>query len=463
MQAEQTNPSSESQCPFTNAKKVITGTGNGKRPPLVKAPPFIGPIKQFTGDVLPFLHETRKTYGDAFRMRMFGHEMTCLCGHDAIALLQEDGVLTTGQSMNVLDKEMNSCLPGAFNGPEHKMYRKIHTQYLNRTLSATKRDEIIGCMGKHLDNWQPGYEFDALDEAQTQTVDVLSVILNGEHFPFTKSELAVVVHTLIFATYGNAPKWLVFNNPKYKSAKKKMHVHLMSLVAKIRKDPELIANTLVGQYLEHLPEDVVEKLNDNDLVAVPIAAYLAGYDTVASAASFLLYNLLSNPDYLAKVRQEYQELSGESTNGHVDPIKQKLLRAAFQETVRLNPPGALVIRYADVDFEFAGCSIRKGDEIVVQISADHLDEELFPEPHKFDPTRFLSDDTTNFKRHILPFGSGAHRCTGAVVGQLFAQEMVSYWVNHFDLELVQKNVKPKVVARPFTQPIGLKVKVNGPL
>jgi len=39
---------------------------------MIKALPFIGPVKQFTGDVLPFPNETRKTYGDAFRMRIIG-------------------------------------------------------------------------------------------------------------------------------------------------------------------------------------------------------------------------------------------------------------------------------------------------------------------------------------------------------------------------------------------------------
>jgi len=142
-------------------------------------------------------------------------------------------------------------------------------------------------------------------------------------------------------------------------------------------------------------------------------------------------------------------------------MKQKVLRAVFQEATRINPPGALVIRYATQDFEFDGYTIRKGDEILIQISSDHMNEALFPEPGKFDPTRFLGSDATNLKRTVLTFGSGAHRCTGAMVGPLFSQEMVSYWVNHFDLELVPRGAKPKIAALPFTQPLGLRVKVLG--
>jgi cytochrome P450 len=427
---------------------------------LVKALPIIGPVRQFTGDVLPFLEETRKIYGDAFRLRMFGLEMTCLSGRDAIALLETDEVLCTTRSMNVLMRAVNSRLPGTFDGPQHQLYRKMHHRYLNRALEREKRDEIVDCLEKHAGQWQPGFEFDALKESQHQTVDVLSYLLNGEPFPFTSKELSTVVHTLIFATYGHVPLWLALNNPVYTKAQKRMNAHFLDLVARVKKDRELAANTLVGQYLDYPPPEDVGNWEDGDLKIVPLAAYLGGFDTVASAAAFFLYRLLSNPEVLEKVREEYQQLSAES-DGHVDPMSQKYLRAAWLETVRINPPGALVIRYATRDFEFDNYTIRKDDEVLIQISSDHMNEDLFSDPNEFDPERFLGPDATGLKRHILPFGSGAHRCTGNMVGQLFSQEMISYWVNNFDLELAPGADKPKIRALPFTQPLGLRVKVNG--
>lgn len=435
---------------------------NKPRPPLVKALPIIGSFRQFTGDVLPFITETRATYGEAFRLRMFGIEMTCLCGQDAIALLEDNTYLRTGKSMHVLDKALQSRLPSTFDGPQHKMFRKVHFQFLNRRLEANRREDIQNCFDQHTDQWQVGDEIDVLHEAQTQTVDVLSNILNGEPFPFSGKDLALVVHTLIWATYGHLPTWLALGNPVFRSTQKRMRAHLLDLVARVRSNPELAASTLVGQYLDFPPPEGANGWEDSDLVAVPYGAYLAGFDTVASAASFMIYQLLSNPEYLAQVRQEHDELSREFP-GPVDPMKQKFLRAVFMETVRINPPGTMVIRHAERDFEFAGYSIRKGDEIVIVIASDHLNEELFPNPNVFDPTRFVgvTEETVMLKRHVLPFGSGNHRCTGSMVGELMAVEMVSKWVNQFDLELALTKGKLGVVARPFTQPVGLKFKVLG--
>jgi hypothetical protein len=112
------------------------------RPPLVRSLPILGPIRPFVGDVLPFLAESRATYRDAFRLRMANLDMTCLCGPDAMALLQRDTCLRTSTSMHVLDTEMQSRLPSMFDGPHHQMFRKAHDQFMNHSLESTRREDI---------------------------------------------------------------------------------------------------------------------------------------------------------------------------------------------------------------------------------------------------------------------------------------------------------------------------------
>ena len=428
------------------------------RPPLVKSLPLVGPIRHFLGDVHPFLVEQRANYGDAFRLKMFHLEMTCLFGDAALDLLEPGSCLRTKQSMHVLDRELESCLPSTFDGPQHKMFRKSHHAFMTASLEARRREDIQARLADHTSGWQRGDRVDVLHEAQVQTVDVLSVLLNGEPFPFSKKELALIVHTLIWATFGHAPSW-VLRNPTYTSVRKRMRAHMLGLVGRIRANPERAESTLVGRYLSLEPPLGKSSWQDGDLAAVPFSAYLAGFDTVASASSFLLYQLVRHPRHLARVRAEHAELARDSS-GPVAPVEQKYLRACFLEAVRLNPPGTAVIRVADRDFDFGQYTIRKGDEVLVVIASDHLDEHIFPRSNEFDPTRFLGEQSAQLKRKVRPFGSGAHRCTGAVLGELIAVELVSHWVNHFDLELVGGS-RVRAVARPFTQPEGLRVRVRG--
>ena len=359
--------------------------------------------------------------------------------------------------MHVLDAEMDSKLPSMIDGPNRQTIRKAHHQFMNHSLESTRRADIQRWLDDHTRRWEPGVRIDVLSEAQTQTVDVLSRLLNGEPFPFSKRDLGLVVHTMIWATFGHAPR-MVLRNPAYRSVQKRMRAHLLDLVRTIRNDPERVASTLVGHYLSFPPPPELGEWTDADLVSVPYGAYLAGFDTVASAASFLLYRLLSNPDALARVREEHDALS-EDADGPVDPAAQKFLRAAFLETVRLNPPGSAVLRFAERDLQFGGYTIRTGDEILVVIASDHLNPEIFPDPQRFDPDRFLRPGAADLKRRVLPFGSGIHRCTGAALGELIAVEMVSNWVNHFDLELALGRRGLRATARPFTQPAGLRARV----
>lgn len=455
---------SEPRCPFAEATPgtVKVGRTDAPRPPRIKAMPFVGPFKEFTGDVMPFLNEQRRKYGEAFRFPIMGQEMTILAGPDAIALLEHDELLTTKDKMDTLVKAVGSKLPATFDGPYHKHYKRMQTSWLNRKLERSCRPDVVRAVSDHTSRWKPGYVFDPLMETQAQTVDILSRVLNGEPFPFSHEELTLVVRTLLFATYGPMPLWLTLNYPGFKKTMEKFNKNSLKLVQKVRTDADFADKTLMGQYLKYdAKEDLGGVWKDEDLKVVPMAAYLAGFDTVASAAAFMSYQLLSHPEWLAKVREEYAELSRES-GGDVDPMQQKVLRACFMETTRLHPPGILVIRTATKDFQFKGYQIREGDSVIVQIASNNMEEEVYgPNTDTFDPSRFLGDDLTARKRALLTFGSGAHRCSGATVGPLFSQEIVAHWVNHYDLELVEGHDEPEVVCVPFTQPFNLRIRVLG--
>ena len=129
---------SEPQCPFSAASPGVVKVGRTGAPrvPKIKTTPFIGPFKEFTGDVMPFLNEQRKIYGDAFRFPIFGLDQTILAGDDAIALLEHDELLTTKDKMDTLVKAVGSRLPGTFDGPYHKHYKRIQTSWLNRKLEC---------------------------------------------------------------------------------------------------------------------------------------------------------------------------------------------------------------------------------------------------------------------------------------------------------------------------------------
>lgn len=84
-----------------------------------------------------------------------------------------------------------------------------------------------------------------------------------------------------------------------------------------------------------------------------------------------------------------------------------------EEILRLPHPVqgrvAGVPRYATVDFELGGCTIRRGDLVVMDIEAGNLDPSVFADPGDFCPARPATSH--------LSFGAGTHYCVGAALAR----------------------------------------------
>lgn len=60
-----------------------------------------------------------------------------------------------------------------------------------------------------------------------------------------------------------------------------------------------------------------------------------------------------------------------------------------------------------------GVKYPAGTTFVIPLNSIHHDPDYFPNPHKFDPTRFSSENIDNIKRYVyLPFSGGPRICIG---------------------------------------------------
>ena len=69
-----------------------------------------------------------------------------------------------------------------------------------------------------------------------------------------------------------------------------------------------------------------------------------------------------------------------------------------------------------------GLTIPAGTEVHIPIIGFHLDEDIYPDPHKFDPERFSLDAMA--KRHpmaYMPFSHGPRNCIGITFALLLAK------------------------------------------
>jgi cytochrome P450 len=81
------------------------------------------------------------------------------------------------------------------------------------------------------------------------------------------------------------------------------------------------------------------------------------------------------------------------------------------------------------------------------IALIHWREDLYPEPQRFRPERFLDDGAESYT--WLPFGGGIRRCIGASLAQAEMAEVIRTVIGSVELELERPTREP-VVMRGIT-------------
>jgi len=176
------------------------------------------------------------------------------------------------------------------------------------------------------------------------------------------------------------------------------------------------------------------ELRDNLLTFI-----VAGHETTALTLSWALYLLAFDPDWQARVRNEVQDVIGDRDAMPDDLDRLVLTRQVIQETLRLYPPAALLLRVARADDTIGGRTIRSGDTVMLPIYALHRSTCWWSDPDQFDPGRFAPD--VDHKRYTyLPFGEGPRMCIGAGFAMQEAMMTLSALVGRFSFALVPERI-----------------------
>jgi len=90
-----------------------------------------------------------------------------------------------------------------------------------------------------------------------------------------------------------------------------------------------------------------------------------------------------------------------------------------------------------------------GTQIIPLLTAVHFDPEAFPEPHQFNPQRYI-DGNGNFVPHpnIVPFGVGKRRCLGESLAKVELFTFFANLMHNFEIRPVNENEKPSTKYRP---------------
>ncbi len=185
----------------------------------------------------------------------------------------------------------------------------------------------------------------------------------------------------------------------------------------------------------------------------------AGHETTTIALAWAIYWLLRDCARLGRLLAEIDGLGEDAAPEAL--VRLPYLDAVVHETLRLHPVLPDPYRLLARPLSLCGYSVPPGATVVVAASLLHSRSDLFPEPHRFIPERFLTRRFGPFE--YVPFGGGHRRCIGAAFATYELKLVLATLLSRFRLELAEpREVRPgrrNIALGPST---GVRVRYVGP-
>jgi cytochrome P450 len=190
-----------------------------------------------------------------------------------------------------------------------------------------------------------------------------------------------------------------------------------------REAPDLADRDDILSLLLQARHEDGKPMSDRELRDELMTLLVAGHETTATGLSWAIELLARHPEALSRLEDDLDAGNG------------TYLDAVIKETLRLRPVIALVLRKLVEPMEIGGHLLPAGVSVAPSIYLVHRNPEIYPEPERFRPERFIERPAGTYT--WIPFGGGVRRCLGAS----FAE---------FEMSVVLR----ELVSRRRIQPVG---------
>ncbi|XP_027090998.1 cytochrome P450 81Q32-like [Coffea arabica] len=199
-----------------------------------------------------------------------------------------------------------------------------------------------------------------------------------------------------------------------KTLQMKREKFLQDLIEKYRSIASHRENKTLIDVLLSLQETEPEYYTDQIIRGLVQIMLSAGSDTTSGTMEWALSVLLNNPEALKKAQEEIDVQIGQSrliTDSDLGQLP--YLQAIINETFRMYPVSPFIsLHESSEECTVEGFGIPRGTLLLVNLWAINHDPEIWEEPTKFKPERFMNLEGQRERFEFMPFGLGRRGCPG---------------------------------------------------
>ena len=410
------------QPPLPSAASTVRAFGNGR-------------------SILNGMQRLHQELGNAFRIPLPGFSPVMVAGPEWARFVYVTGaekLLWRSEPDPVTQLLRHGVL--VEDGESHDAIRRNLDPSLHRQMLPGYVESFVKRTDQVTEGWLTGHRVDMLVEMRR--IALLSFVETLFGLDFT-DDLDVlwpsILRVLRFISPGMWVVWPGIPRPGYWQAQSELDRYLYRLISEKRASAEP-GEDMLSLLIQAGMDD--ESIRDQALTML-----IAGHDTSTSLLAWTLHFLGRHPAVAAEVQGEIDRVLGPH-DPEIDQLDElRYLSQVIDESLRLYPPIHLSNRIAAEDIEFDGYFIPAGTRVMLSIYLSHRDPHYWPDPDRFDPSRFSSADSVSRPPYtFMPFGGGRRNCIGSAFAKAEARVVLARIFQRFEVVHVDHKVRPHMGA-----------------
>jgi len=409
----------------------------------------------------PLMKRCRERYGDTFTLRIL-HSGTWvfLCDPADVKRVFTAPAASLGVELAnpLLLPVLGPRSVMLLEEPEHMPRRRLMLPPFHGQRMGTDAEMMAEVTRGEIRRWPVGEPFELWPRMQRITQEVIVRSVFGRDEAGRLGPLRELLHGLtatlndpgrlsLLAALG--PGWFA-RSGKFRAAMEPVEAALLEEVDRRRRAGQNGHKDIVSILVDARYEDG-STLSDRDMRDELMTLLTDG--PTSSSLAWVFERLLRHPEKLARLREEV--LAGEEDT---------YMDAVVKETLRLCPPVPVVVRRLLEPLELGGYELPAGTTVAPCVYLIHRREDVYPQPRRFLPERFLERAPGTYA--WIPFGGGTRRCLAASYAELEMKRVLRTVLSEVDLRPAEEDAgersrrsaisfspdkRGRVVARPRRQ------------
>ena len=361
--------------------------------------------------MLPFFERCRARYGPTFSLRVptqppivvFSDEAAI---RDVFALRPED--VSVGAALAWMEPFVGRHSLLLMDGERHFGERRLLMPPFHGARMHAYGAAIADVARRAMETWPTHEPFAIEPAARTITLDIILRTVFGASGAALEALRRAVLDVLgEFSVFHIVSALRIDLGPRspwgrFVARRAALDALLFALIRERRAQREEGRDDVLSLLLDARYEDGAP-MRDEELRDELVTLVGAGHETSTSALAWAFQCLAHHQGAQARAHAELDRAAP-------DAAELPWIDALVKETLRYHAVFPLVARSLRTPQTIGGWTLPEGTLVYVSIHLTHRNAELWPDPDRFDPERFLDARPRPFA--YVPFGGGSRRCIG---------------------------------------------------